>query len=60
MFTCTPRFWVHSVITGPTYSCGMMMVARMMGSRISSMREASGRRDGLSISITVPSRSATW
>ncbi len=60
MFTCTPRFCSQSVITGPTYSCGMRIVARMMGSRISSIFEGSGSFDGLSISITVPSRCATW
>ena len=37
MFTCVPRFCSHSVMTGPTYSLGMMIVARMMGSRISSI-----------------------
>jgi hypothetical protein len=50
MFFCTPRFSVHSVITGPTYSCGTRIVAVMTGSRISSTRERSGSFDGLSIS----------
>ena len=57
MFTCAPRFCSHSVITGPTYSWGMMIVARMIGSRISSICDGSGSFDGLSISITSPSRS---
>jgi hypothetical protein len=60
MFTCVPRFCSHSVITGPTYSCGMRIVARMIGSRISSTCDRSGSFDGLSISITSPSRLATW
>jgi hypothetical protein len=60
MFTCVPRFCVQSVMTGPTYSCGMMMVARITGSRISSILDGSGSFDGFSMSITVPSRIATW
>ena len=52
MFFCTPRFSVHSVITGPTYSCGIRIVAVMIGSRISSTRDRSGSFDGFSISST--------
>ena len=51
MFFCTPRFSVHSVSTGPTYSCGIRIVAVMIGSRISSTRERSGSFDGFSISM---------
>ena len=51
MFFCTPRFSVHSVITGPTYSCGTRIVAVMIGSRISSTRDRSGSFDGFSISM---------
>ena len=50
MFFCMPRFSVHSVMTGPTYSCGIRMVAVMIGSRISSTRDRSGSFDGFSIS----------
>ena len=52
MFFCTPRCSVHSVITGPTYSCGIRIVVVMIGSRISSTRDRSGSFDGFSISIT--------
>ena len=60
MFTCAPRFCSHSVMTAPTYSCGMMIVARMMGSRISSIVDGSGSLDGFSMLVTVPFLSATW
>ncbi len=56
MFFCTPRRSVQSVSTGPTYSCGISIVATMMGSRISSTRDRSGSLDGFSISTSVPSR----
>ena len=61
MFFCTPRFSVHSVITGPTYSCGMRIVAR--DDRLADLLDAatrSGSFDGFSISSTVPSRISTW
>ena len=60
MFFWTPRFSVQSVITGPTYSCGIRIVVVMIGSRISSTRDRSGSFDGFSISTTVPSRNRTW
>ena len=43
MFFCVPRFSVHSVITGPTYSCGIRIVAVMIGSRISSIARQVGQ-----------------
>ena len=51
MFFCTPRRSVQSVITGPTYSCGIRIVVVMIGSRISSTRDRSGSFDGFSISL---------
>src|SRR5471032_1638862 len=42
-----------------TYSCGMYRLTVTMGSRISSMRDGSGIRDGLSTFSTVPSRMTT-
>jgi len=60
MFFCTPRLSVHSVMIGPTYSCGVKIVAVMIGSRISSTPERSGSFDGFSISASVPSRISTW
>ncbi len=38
----------------------MMIVARMMGSRISSIVDGSGSFEGFSISVTAPSRVFTW
>jgi len=46
MFFCVPRRSVHSVITGPTYSCGIRIVAVMTGSRISSTRDRSAAWTG--------------
>ena len=53
MFFCSPRFRLASVITGPTYSCGMYRWTVTIGSRISAMRPRSGIFDGFSILITV-------
>jgi len=33
MLVCVPRFCVHSVITGPTYSCGTKILLAITGSR---------------------------
>jgi hypothetical protein len=59
MLVCAPRLSVHSEITGPTYSCGTKILHAMIGSRNSSMSDGSGRRAGLEICSTVPSRSWT-
>ena len=60
MLICTPRFWLASVITGPTYSCGMYRCTVTMGSRISASRPTSGILEGFSTMITVPSDFTTW
>ena len=59
MFICSPRFWLASVMTGPTYSCGMYRWTVTIGSRISAIRPRSGIFDGFSIWITSPSFWAT-
>ena len=56
MSICMPRFCVHSVITEPTYSCGMYRLTVTIGSRISSIFDGSGIFDGLSTMSSVPSR----
>ena len=47
MPACSPRFSWQSSITAPTYSFGVRIDARIIGSRISAMRAGSGMSDGL-------------
>ena len=60
MLICTPRFWLASVMTTPTYSCGMYRCTVTMGSRISAVRPMSGILDGFSTMMISPSLLTTW
>ncbi len=48
MLICSPRFWLASVITEPTYSCGMYRCTVTIGSRIFVDPAGSGIFDGFS------------
>src|SRR5690625_5524403 len=56
---CEPRFSSHRVITLPTWSGGVRMLARMIGSRTSSIWLDGGRSAGLSSGSTLPSVRST-
>ena len=55
MSTCTPRRSWQSSITAPTCSRGQRIVARMYGSRISSIVARSGMSAGECTRISLPS-----
>ncbi|MCY1452496.1 hypothetical protein D9M71_694190 [compost metagenome] len=59
MSRCTPRFSMHRVITLPRWVCGTRMLARQIGSRISSIDDRSGSFDGLSTYTVSPFFSTT-
>ncbi len=55
MFICTPRFWLHSVITwAHIFLRACRMVAVIMGSQMLRMLPISGILEGFSTSITSP------